>query len=497
MNQETSAPEVVQETEAEELGLSAAMVGLGQVASAGDGSVESTLVMESLGYESALVWPNVPGVFFPEPYAVDHPWSEGAPPITETADDLIEEVAPAQSGEYESSLSERDLASLEREPTYIDLNIDEDGAIIEIEELGDGHRPEMRMIQADSELDELDEDDIEEIEFIQPDDLDGVEDDPRAESRGGDETVKVGEIPPIPADARQGEAASSQAQTLPLDRETPLRSSGSLPEARSEQPDGWDALATAARRDDRPWPERVFDDLYVQSLPHDLDRQTAREVEFASRALRLKPGAAILDLACGFGRHSVALAERGYTMTGIDLSEGLLRRAQQRASRSGANVTFWLGDMRHMDVRGLFDGVVVLGSSFGYFDDRTNLEVLKRINGALRPGGRVLCEFLNRDRLINELPKVTWWRRDARLYLDESEFDFERSRLTNKRTVIFDDGSPFREQYYNIRLYSLHEVHALIAMAGFRAAQVSGSTIHPELFFPMNSRRLYVLAEKA
>ena len=471
------------ESEREELGLSAAMVGLGQVTAASNGSVESTLVMDSLGYESVPLWPDVPGVFFPEPYMVDHSWADGAPEPPETDDEAEQSAGVAISGEWISELSEKELEDLEREPTYIDLGAEDDEKA-DGGETDDPQGPELRLIDPEAEVEEIEESDIEEIEALD----------------AHQKRSKVG-APPVPKDAREvpesEEVSATGAKVLPLDRSGPRTASGTLPEARSDQPDGWDLLTKdRTRTEGKSWVETVFDDLYVQSMPHDLHKLTRTEVTFTVESLKLRDGASILDLGCGFGRHAILMAEHGFEVTGIDLSETLLKRAQRDANRKKANVTFLLGDMRQLDLRAAFDATIVLGSTFGYFDDRTNLEVLKRIRNALRPGGRLMVEFLNRDRVVNELPRVTWWRQDNRLYLDESEFDFERSRLCSKRTVIFDDGSPFREQYYDMRLYSLHEVHALMAMAGYQVAQITGSVHHRDLFFPMNSRQLLVLASK-
>ncbi len=452
------------------------MAGMGQVTAASDGSVESTLVMGSLGYESAPLWPDVPGVFFPEPYAVDHPWSEGLPSSPENLDPTktSPEIPTAISGEWTTDLSTDELAALETEPTYIDLGEDD---VFDVED-AEEQRASLKLIERDSDLDELDEADIEEIEFDEPG------------------TARSATVPPVPDDAKALNLESGGAARVnPLARSKPKSASGTLPEARSDGPDQWERLVTEGGSE-RSWVATAFDDLYVQSLPHDLHRTTEKEVNFVEKSLHLQVGASILDAGCGFGRHAIALAQRGFQVTGIDMSKGLLERAQHDAATRGAAATFLLGDIRQLDLVETFDGFIMLGTTFGYFDDRVNLEVLKRLKASLRPGGRALVEFMNRDRLVNELPRVTWWRQDNRLYLDESEFDFERSRLCTKRTVIFDDGSPFREQYCDLRLYSLHEVHALLSLAGFKVAQISGSHLYPELFFPMNSRQLYVLLEK-
>src|SRR5207248_10336182 len=83
-----------------------------------------------------------------------------------------------------------------------------------------------------------------------------------------------------------------------------------------------EALAQRPRRPRRskPWFEEVFDEEYLRTLPFMRADQTLREVEFISDALRVAPGAEILDVGCGYGRHAFELVQRGYNVTGLDLS---------------------------------------------------------------------------------------------------------------------------------------------------------------------------------
>ena len=100
-----------------------------------------------------------------------------------------------------------------------------------------------------------------------------------------------------------------------------------------------------------------------------------------------------LDLACGSGRHSAALAELGLQVTGVDLSSESIARAKERGIR---NSEFHIADMRTFELKQQFDWVVNLFTSFGYFDsDRDNLRVLKQIKKHLKKDGRLVIDFLN------------------------------------------------------------------------------------------------------
>ncbi|MEI8258375.1 MAG: hypothetical protein WCJ30_22085, partial [Deltaproteobacteria bacterium] len=134
-------------------------------------------------------------------------------------------------------------------------------------------------------------------------------------------------------------------------------------------------------------------------------------------------------------------------------------------------------------------------TSFGYFEDERNYEVAQRIHRALKTGGTLLLDVLNRDYAIQSQPSMTWFEADGCVCMEETSFDYIKSRLQVKRTMIMDDG---RQKEFNadIRLYSLHELGQLLHNAGFRIVEVSGSYRTPGAFFGSASRQIVILAQK-
>ena len=245
----------------------------------------------------------------------------------------------------------------------------------------------------------------------------------------------------------------------------------------------------------KQWFEEIFDDDYLRTLPYLSAKQTEREAAFVADSLALKPGSQILDVGCGYGRHAMELAGRGNQVTGIDLSLPLLIRAADAARRIGVAVNFVHGDMREMTFESEFDGAYSLFTSFGYFDDDTNRKVAANLQRALRPGGRVLIELVNRDYITRDLPTRVWWQGDGCVVLEEVDFNYFSSRLQVQRSIIFEDGRQV-EQEISIRAYSLHEIGKVLHHAGFRVIEVSGGLGLRGKFFGAHSRQLIVLAEK-
>ena len=131
-------------------------------------------------------------------------------------------------------------------------------------------------------------------------------------------------------------------------------------------------------------------------------KRTEREVDRIVDFLDLSGGARVLDVPCGAGRHSIELARRGYRVQGLDLSEPLVRAAQEEASLEGLDVDFRVGDMRELPWKGEFDTAICFWTSFGYFDERGNQAFLRDVHDALVPGGGFLLETMTVETLLSD-----------------------------------------------------------------------------------------------
>ena len=251
----------------------------------------------------------------------------------------------------------------------------------------------------------------------------------------------------------------------------------------------------SVRRSRDNWFNEIFDASYFQTLPNGFFRRTIREADFIEAALELAEGASILDLGCGWGRHTIELCKRGYAMNGLDLSLPLLEKALAEAQRRSLNVHFVHGDMRDMDFDAQFDGIVSWHTSFGYFDDHTNIAVLRGITRALKPGGRLVMEVANRDYVVWNVPRQIWWEGDELLFMEEINFDTVNSRLNLKRTVVEETEIPW-EQYISIRLYSVNELMAYLTLAGLRVLSLSGDIAHPGKYLGPHNRSIILVAER-
>jgi SAM-dependent methyltransferase len=148
------------------------------------------------------------------------------------------------------------------------------------------------------------------------------------------------------------------------------------------------------------WYRDWFDSEAYEVVYRERDLTDARRlIHLIERAARPEPGARILDVACGRGRHARLLATLGYRVTGIDLSPNAIRTARERAAREGLDVEFQVADMRDLPFEGAFDGIVNLFTSFGYFDDDAQHQAaIAQMARAVVPGGFLVQDFMNAER---------------------------------------------------------------------------------------------------
>lgn len=111
---------------------------------------------------------------------------------------------------------------------------------------------------------------------------------------------------------------------------------------------------------------------------------TATEVQFLERALAIAPGARLLDVPCGNGRHAIELSKRGCRVTGVDLAAEYIDEARL----APIDAEWILGDMCDLPWSNVFDGAYCMGNSFGFLDRDAAPTFLQAIARCLKPGGR-------------------------------------------------------------------------------------------------------------
>jgi SAM-dependent methyltransferase len=199
------------------------------------------------------------------------------------------------------------------------------------------------------------------------------------------------------------------------------------------------------------------------------------EARGAVKLLGVKPRAALLDLCCGQGRHSLELARMGFRVTAVDRTAEYLAEAERRAAEEGLAVEFVRDDMRRFARPGAFDGAVNLSTSFGYFEDPADdRRVLVNLHRSLRDGARVLIEMMDRSAVARDFrPHDRYVDESGMTVIEERSLEGDGSLFRKKRTVILPGGDRRRFEVVH-RLYFAEELSALLVGCGFDSVRTYG-----------------------
>ncbi|RLG72701.1 MAG: hypothetical protein DRO23_10050 [Thermoprotei archaeon] len=251
---------------------------------------------------------------------------------------------------------------------------------------------------------------------------------------------------------------------------------------------------------EKEWFKEFFDKIYYETYrPLESEERNKAEAEFIVKVLDLPKGSKVLDLGCGYGRHAVYLAKWGYKVTCYDLSKYLLKKARERAKEFKVKMEFVRGDMRKLNYSNTFNGVYMAFTTFGYFSDKENFKLLKKISKALKEKGKLLIDTWNKFRTISHFYSqggtevYRWWKSGDYIILDKTRFDMEKEAIINIR-IFIKDGKIICERKFEVIAYSFKELKNMLNRAGLVIVKAYGN--YQGEAFQMNSRRLVIVAEK-
>jgi SAM-dependent methyltransferase len=240
--------------------------------------------------------------------------------------------------------------------------------------------------------------------------------------------------------------------------------------------------------DDSFWRE-LYPFMFPDERIADADEQVAKAL-----ALTGPTGKSVLDLCCGPGRCSIALAKKGFTVTGVDRTKYLLDRARAKAGAARVKIEWVQKDMRDFVRANSFALVLSMFTSFGYFDNkREDLLVLENIFTSLQPGGACLIEVLGKERL-------------AKIFQPTSSTLLPGGTVMVERREIFDDWTRVRNEWLLIRkgrvksfkfhhtIYSGQELRDRMERAGFVSVTLHGNLDGDD--FGPNAERLVAIGRK-
>jgi D-alanine-D-alanine ligase len=251
------------------------------------------------------------------------------------------------------------------------------------------------------------------------------------------------------------------------------------------------------------WWQHIFDETYLITDARSVccRETTAAEVDMVEDSLSLSFDDRILDLCGGQGRHAVELHKRGYKyITVVDYSLVLLKIGAQEAASARCSINFCRGNACEVGLaEGMFDAVLVLGNSFGYFeDDSRNQHILREICRLLRPGGKLLLDLVHSDYVRKYFTASSWHEATDDVVVCRQR-KLRPDGILVREIVLSKKRGLIRDASYFARLFRTQELKVLLTASGFHQITFGGAFIahsKPD-DYGLLTNRMVVTAEKS
>lgn len=215
------------------------------------------------------------------------------------------------------------------------------------------------------------------------------------------------------------------------------------------------------------WYETFFDgiilDFWQKAIP---PAYTQGELDFIKSHAQLMPGDAILDMPCGYGRHTLPLAQEGFALTGIDISSTYILRLREAAREKQLAIETIQADIVNHTIDKTFDLAICMGNSIHYFDYPKMLAFLQKINAALNHGACFIAHCGALAEVLLPVLKVrNWMEVDDILYFNHNTYDPQESLLKTDYRFMKNGLSEMKTAYHYV--ISVAELKRMLAKAGF------------------------------
>jgi len=206
------------------------------------------------------------------------------------------------------------------------------------------------------------------------------------------------------------------------------------------------------------WWKNYFSEVYYLAA-FSMDRNTKKQVEFIINQTNVDLGSNVLDMCCGYGRHSIELAKRGYSVVGVDYSDELLNKAKLKADKEElSNIEFIQHDIRDYNVVNKYKLTINMFVSLGYFNDnQDNEKAIKVLCDSVCEGGFLFLELYNYYKMYDNHESEMRYP-GGNIIITKRSFDYVLNRTHIKRIVKNNNKNYEKEYDMEIKVYTLDEI---------------------------------------
>ncbi|MBD2702006.1 methyltransferase domain-containing protein [Spirosoma sp. BT702] len=243
------------------------------------------------------------------------------------------------------------------------------------------------------------------------------------------------------------------------------------------------------------WYETFFSGLNCELWERAVTPEwTKQEADFVISVLNVEPGATLLDIPCGFGRHTVELAKRGFSLTGIDISAEFLQTLRERINTEQLPIQVIHGNILTTTINDSFDGAYCLGNSFGYVDYDGMDMFVEKVANALKTGARfVINSGVVAESILVNFPKTNRYVLGDLTMDIHNEYVVGESYMATELTYTKPDRSEVH--HFKHYVYTLSEIKRLLARHGLQTIAVYKSI--EKLPYQLGDQQMYLVSEKS
>jgi len=230
----------------------------------------------------------------------------------------------------------------------------------------------------------------------------------------------------------------------------------------------------------KKWYEILFENYGKKYDNESFTQGTTGECDFIEKEINYNKELKIIDIGCGTGRHSIELSKRGYSVTGIDLSESLLEKAREKAKQNNLQIEFIRHDARNLPFENQFDvAIMICEGGFPLMEtDEMNFEILRNVSTSLKNKSKFVFTTLNGlfplFHSINDFHSEGLIEGNATY--DSKNFDLMTFRDYNITKVVDDNGVE-KELECNERYYVPSEITWLLKTLRFTKIEIFGAKL--------------------
>jgi len=237
--------------------------------------------------------------------------------------------------------------------------------------------------------------------------------------------------------------------------------------------------------------EGVYKHVWKGLIPNGL---TEAEVDFIQDIGNIKQGGRVLDIMCGYGRHSIELARRDHAVTAVDNLKDYIKEIESTAKEEDLAIEAILSDVLEVELSGIYDAAICMGNSFAFFNKEESISLLKKITSHLKPTGvLVINSWMIAEIAIRHFREKEWYRVNDYKYLLDYKFLFHPNRIESEQTVIAKDGSIEVIKGVDF-VFTLDELEVMFKEAGLATKEIYSTPRKKK--FTMGDGRIYIVAEK-